>query len=222
MRNDASKPHNPLIMNNSSWQRQVNAENQRLEKLLTKLLHKSGLNVDTSKTTQILNVACGECREAETLVKVVQQIPGLEGVPPVRFLGTDLRDREIEDAANRFRNRQNTRFEFLVEDASKLDRNREIGSEFDLAFMRHQNFWDEPKVWRRIFEQGLDKLSDEGLLVITSYFDREHELALKAIAEVGGELIITERNIDSIELKYPGKSVDRHVAVFRRQRAKRT
>jgi hypothetical protein len=105
-----------------------------------------------------------------------------------------------------------------VEDASKLDRNREIGGEFDLAFMRHQNFWDEPQVWKRIFEQGLAKLSDEGLLVITSYFDREHELAQRAITEAGGELIVTERNLESLELAYPGKSVDRHIAVFRKKR----
>ncbi len=205
-------------MNTSAWRKQEAAENQRLEKLLAKMLREAGLKVRPDKTTQILDIACGECREADTLVKVVQEMPGSAGLAPVRLLGTDLRDREVEDAARRFRDRQNAKFEFLVEDASKLDRNREIGGEFDLAFMRHQNFWDDPKVWRRIFAQGLAKLSDEGLLVITSYFDREHELAQKAIAEAGGELIITERNLESIELKYPGKSVDRHVAVFRKKR----
>jgi hypothetical protein len=209
-------------MNTSAWRKQEAAENQRLEQILSKVLREAEFKVAPEKTMQILDIACGECREAETLVKVVQNLPNLRpeqgGVIPVRLLGTDLRDREVEDAARRFRSRQQAQFEFLVEDASKLDRNREIGGEFDLAFMRHQNFWDDPKVWRRIFAQGLAKLSEDGLLVITSYFDREHELAQKAIAEAGGELVITERNLESIELTYPGKSVDRHVAVFRKKR----
>jgi SAM-dependent methyltransferase len=174
---------------------------------------------------QILDIACGECREAPTLVQTVQElaaersVAGLQApeILPVRFLGTDLRDREVEMAAERFKSTEGADFEFLVEDASKLDRNREIGGDFDLAFLRHQNFWLDRRIWRRIFAQGLAKLSPDGHLVITSYFDREHQLAIAAMKEVGAELVYTERNLETIELAVPGKSVDRHIAVFRRK-----
>ena len=66
-------------------------------------------------------------------------------------------------------------------------------------------------------DQALGKLDDEGRLIITSYFDKEHELALEAIQKLGGELIATERNEESRELPTPGKSIDRHVAVFRKK-----
>jgi hypothetical protein len=68
----------------------------------------------------------------------------------------------------------------------------------------------------RIFEQSLHRLKDDGVLVLTSYFDREHELALQAFRSLGAEVVITERNAESRELGTPGKSVDRHVAVLRK------
>lgn len=204
-------------MNTSAIRAQEAEENRRLQRLVAKLLKEAQLKPAEKKPFQILDIACGECREAETLVKVAQELR--EGSDPglVRLVGTDIRNREVEDAARRFRNREDAKFEFLVEDASKLGRNKEMG-EFDLAFIRHQNFYLGATEWKHIFEQGLAKLSEDGMLVITSYFDKEHELAKRAIVEAGGELIVTERNLESIELAYPGKSVDRHVAVFRRKK----
>ena len=107
--------------------------------------------------------------------------------------------------------------EFLLEDCSKLDEHRELGGRFDMVFLRHQNYWNDPVVWREIFSRGLERLHDQGVLVITSYFDREHALALKAITKIGGELVTSVRNPDSRKLSTPGKSVDRHLAVFRRR-----
>lgn len=205
-------------MNTSAWRAQEAEENRRLQRILSRLLKESKFNPTGERPLQLLDIACGECREAETLVKVAQELQPGDKLAPVRLVGTDIRDREVEDATRRFRSRQDAQFEFLVEDASKLDRNREMGGEFDLAFIRHQNFWLGATEWKRIFEQGMKKLSEDGVLVITSYFDREHELATRAIAEAGGELIVTERNLESMELAYPGKSVDRHVAVFRRKK----
>lgn len=217
--NQGANPRN-FAMNTAAWRAQEAEENRRLQKLLGKLLRESGLNPAQKKGQpfQILDIACGECREAETLIKVAQEFQSPDSKAEVRLIGTDIRNREVEDAARRFRSRKDAKFEFLVENASRLDRNKEIGQDLDMAFIRHQNFWLDGTEWKRIFEQGLAKLSDEGLLVITSYFDREHELAKAAIAEAGGELIVTERNLESIELAIPGKSVDRHVAVFRRKK----
>jgi len=94
---------------------------------------------------------------------------------------------------------------------------KELGSEFDIAFMRHQNYWNGDTTWTQIYDQALHRLDEQGLLVITSYFDREHRLALDAIQGLGAELICSERNNDSrIVTDAPGKSVDRHVAVFRK------
>ncbi len=204
------------------------AENAALERVLRRALQKSGLPVRVRSSgskagkgpLQILDLACGTCREAGTLVEVFRDFSG--GDQAVRFVGADIRDRELEEAAARARAvaGPQDQFEFLTANCAKLGRHRELGQEFDVTFLRHQNYWNDKPVWQRIFEQGLEKLSDDGLLVITSYFDREHALALKALEGAGAELLITEQNEASRQLPTPGKSVDRHVAVFRKKLGK--
>ena len=83
--------------------------------------------------------------------------------------------------------------------------------------MRHQNFWNGDMTWTKIYDEALHRLDENGLFVITSYFDREHKLALDAIQSLGAQLVCSERNPHSRQLgDAPNKSVDRHVAVFRK------
>lgn len=169
----------------------------------------------------ILDVACGACDEAETLSDFFQSLRREEGVPPARTLlvGTDVRERELDEAKARFRTRADRAFEFFRGDASRLEGHRELRGAFDVLVFRHQNLYHGRALWQRIFEQGLTRLKDDGLLVITSYFDREHSLALDAFEKLGAEVLITEKNPVSRALITPGKSVDRHVAVLRKRRS---
>ena len=106
--------------------------------------------------------------------------------------------------------------EFFADDATRLVGYREIPRAFDIVFLRHQNVWNGEPVWSRIFGFALDRLAPGGRMLITSYFDREHLIALDLIKKLGGELHVTLENPDSRPLDYPGKSADRHVAVFGR------
>ena len=161
--------------------------------------------------TRILNLACGRCDEAETLIKVVREETQSD---QVKLVGADIRIREILQARERTANLDT---EFLLEDARTLDGHKEL-ADFDMVFMRHQNFWHGPEIWKEIFDTGLAKLNDDGLLVITSYFDKEHQLAIDALSQLGAELVHTVHNQDTRALKdAPGKSVDRHLAVFRKK-----
>ncbi|MCH1408720.1 MAG: class I SAM-dependent methyltransferase [Verrucomicrobiales bacterium] len=200
----------------------------RLKKMLRKVLGDDEAQVrrrlESRDETRILDIACGECREAEVLTDFIADLRGNKD-GEVRLTGMDVRAREIEDAQRRFggkrdlENRPGTReCEFLTGDASKLDQHAELGENFDFVFMRHQNYWNGAKTWEEIYDQALGKLDDEGRLIITSYFDKEHELALEAIKRLGGELISSEFNSETRELITEGKSVDRHVAIFKRKK----
>lgn len=159
---------------------------------------------------RILNLACGQCDEAETLVNFGQsQTQG-----GVQLIGADIRIREILQARA---NHSHLPAEFLLEDATKLGHHKQLGEDFNMVLLRHQNYWHGPEIWKRIFEQGLARLDENGLLVITSYFDKEHQLALDALQNLGAELVSTHHNLQSRELLTPGKSVDKHIAVFRRK-----
>lgn len=165
------------------------------------------------KDLRILNLACGRCDEAETLVKVGAEMTG--SPHHVEMVAADIRIREIRQARERF---GHLPAKFLIEDATRIDQHRELGDDFGLVFLRHQNFWHGQEVWKKIFDQGLARLDENGLLVITSYFDKEHRLAIKALRDLGMELVESRRTKGSRSLTdAPGKSVDRWVAVFRQK-----
>lgn len=169
-------------------------------------------NLKASGDMRILNLACGRCDEAETLVTVGQE---LTAGGPVEMIGADIRIREIRQAREQH---AHLPARFLIEDATKMDQHKELGEDFNLVFLRHQNFWHGQELWKKIFDQGIAKLRPDGMLVITSYFDVEHKLALKALEALGMEVVSNQRNKASRELSdAPGKSVDRWVAVLRRK-----
>lgn len=200
----------------------------RLRRMLRKV---AGDDADTVRRrlsardeARILDIACGECREAEVLTDFLEDLKG-EGGAKVKLTGIDVRAREIANAEKKFGRRHGKdekrgarEFEFLDGDATKLQEHVELGDDFDLVFLRHQNFWNGERTWEEIFDHALDKTGDDGRLVITSYFDKEHALALEAIQRLGGELIRSEFNPETRQLSTPGKSVDRHVAIFKKKK----
>ncbi|WP_050023824.1 hypothetical protein [Verrucomicrobium sp. BvORR034] len=182
--------------------------------VLTNLLQGSvapHLHLPPTGDLRVLNLACGRCDEAETLVKFGQS----QTAGQVNLVGADIRIREILQARE---NHAHLPAEFLLEDATKLHLHKQMGEDFNMVLLRHQNYWHGPELWKKIFEQGLSKVDEEGLLVITSYFDKEHELALGALQNLGAELVTTTHNPLARKLLTPGKHVDKHVAVFRRKR----
>ena len=185
----------------------ISQDMARLRSLLKDSLQS---NLPPADGLRILNLACGRCDEAETLVSVGSELT--QG-GPVEMIGADIRIREIRQARERH---ARLPAEFLIQDATKLDEHKQLGDDFNLVFLRHQNFWHERELWKKIFDQGRARLGKNGLLVITSYFDEEHRLALAALKALGMEVVSNKRNKASRALKdAPGKSVDRWVAVLR-------
>jgi SAM-dependent methyltransferase len=176
----------------------------------------------------LLNLACGYCEEGAVLSAFWGR-----GGRRVRQFAMDLRHAEIDKARRRYaatermfeaagitkirRRDEGSDVEFIADDATSLVGYGEIPEHYDVVFIRHQNLWHDRATWLRIFEFSLTRIADNGLLLITSYFDREHLLALELIKSLGGEVLVSERNLSSRELGYPGKSVDRHVAAIARQ-----
>lgn len=207
---DSSPGESPLLVQASTALPSSTAQDMaRLRGLL-----KEGLepNLKPTGDMRILNLACGRCDEAGTLVSVGQD---LTGGGHVEMVGADIRIREIRQAREQH---ANLPAKFLIEDATKIDQHKELGDDFNMVFLRHQNFWHGQELWKKIFDQGIAKLRPDGMLVITSYFDVEHKLALKALEALGMEVVSNKRNKASRALAdAPGKSVDRWVAVLRRK-----
>ena len=162
----------------------------------------------------LLNLACGRADETGVLAKVLA-----EKSKSAHIQGLDIRAPEIGQANSRWKKKleKGSTADFIVHRGDRLLDLQEVGTP-DVAFLRHQNFWNDQPVWTEIFDQALERLDENGLLVITSYFDQEHELATKALEKMGAIQVGSIVNPNSRELSdAPGKSVDKHLAVFRKK-----
>jgi SAM-dependent methyltransferase len=155
----------------------------------------------------VLNLACGRADETGVLAAAVA--PAEIGF----YLGMDLRGDAIEDAEKRWE-LPGGEIHFREGNAAMIGRMEGL-PEFDIVFIRHQNYWHEPMVWEGILDEALAALKDGGVLVCTSYFDLEHELLSASMRERGATLLANLRNAFSRDLPdAEGKSVDRWVAVW--------
>ncbi len=159
----------------------------------------------------VWNLACGRADESGALAAA------LKPARIAHYLGIDLRGHCIREARQRWK-LPGAVTEFIEGDAAALPAGTGP-SVPDIIFIRHQNYWHEPKVWDRIFARALTCLADDGLLACTSYFDHEHELMTTAMRTLGAVRVADFKNPVSRPLAdAPGKSVDRHLAAFTKVR----
>ena len=187
-----------------------------LKRALRTTLAKLGEVSKPGTEQRILNLACGRADETGVLAEVFG-----EGAGSLDIVGADIRTSEIEEANHRWNTKDDDDIQtrFHVEDGKRFLDAMSSNDCFDLTFMRHQNFWNDPVRWGRMFDGALRQLSDDGLFVITSYFDKEHRLACEKLSKLGAVKVAEYRNPLSRALsEAPGKSIDRHIAIFRRLR----
>ncbi len=184
-----------------------------LKTLETNLRNVLGPHLLEKEHLSLLNLACGRGDETGVLAKLLS-----EKSSSAHLQGLDIRAAEIGQANSLWIKEleDKTSSDFIVYRGDPLLDLQEGGSP-DIAFLRHQNYWNDKPVWTAIFDQALERLNEEGLLVITSYFDKEHALASKALEQLGAIQVGSIVNPNSRTLiDAPGKSVDKHLAVFKK------
>ena len=155
----------------------------------------------------VLNLACGRADESGVLAAAIKP------AEVAFYLGMDLRSDAIAEAKKRWE-LPGGDIDFRVGNAATIGRMEGL-PDFDMVFIRHQNYWHDPLVWEGILDEALVTMKDGGYLVCTSYFDMEHELFLASMRERGVTLLANLRHAFSRDLPdAEGKSVDRWVAVW--------
>ncbi len=187
---------------------------QRLDQLLTDVAALVPWPNFGNEVT-VVNLACGRADETGVLWKHF-----FRKNQRAWYFGCDLRQAEIQEARGRWKSPLGVdwHIDFRVGDAANTSHLPERASTrgiADVIFIRHQNFWDAPAVWDRIFNNAKHLLRDNGRLVITSYFDREHELALASLKTNGFTLLVdVPHHAGRMLHDAPGKFVDRKIAVL--------
>lgn len=195
----------------SNYIKYLNQDLNQLKLLLTPLIA-AHLSI-TSDSIRCLNLACGRADESGILRELLS--PYTENL---QIFGVDIRERELDLARSRWKSDPQTSYNFLYHDATKLHLINELAQLCDIVVMRHQNYWNGAITWQNIYDSALNRLYPDGILIITSYFDKEHLQAIQAIQQLGATLLTTIKNpISRPVTDAPNKSVDRHIAIFSKQ-----
>ena len=187
----------------------IGADVRRLGGLLKLGLQAAGWNAPAAPA--VLNLACGRADETGVLLTTVAPLAS-----DLFYLAIDLRPVEAAEGKARWvpAAPPGWQLDFRAGDASRTDRMRQLPA-FHLVFIRHQNYWHDPDTWLVLFRNALGCLAPGGLLVITSYFDREHELAMACLLQSGAvKLADLHHPHDRPLTDAPNKAVDRRLAVF--------
>ncbi len=169
----------------------------------------AGIRFHRSGKLAVLNLACGRADETGAIAAALS--PAEIGF----YFGIDLRADTITEARSRW-SLPGGVIEFRCGDASVIHAMKQLPAA-DLIFIRHQNYWNDPASWDKLLGRALAMLTPCGVMVCTSYFDHEHDLLKAALKTRGAEILWDVRHLSSRPLpEEPGKSVDRHLAIFRR------
>lgn len=195
------------IFSHSGIQQDIHALGLSLSDALTS----AKITLKYKPSVRILNLACGRSDETKVLLDILAPCSDAR-----ELIGVDIRQREIAEACSRWNQLKNEDTSFIVHDGTQIHTLSASREGFDFAFMRHQNFWNGDTTWMRIYDQALHALKPDGFLIITSYFDREHMLALSALQSLGAQLLLNWQNPRSrmIDARIR-KSADRHLAIFK-------
>jgi hypothetical protein len=122
--------------------------------------------------------------------------------PTVKVIGIDISEKEIKEAikANTVKGSSTSPSkvpDYLLlkqADATELDQYDFIPEKVDVITIRHQQISASEETWTKIFQQALNKVKDDGVVVLTSCTESEHSRMLKAMQSIGAEIVFSGEN----------------------------
>ncbi len=202
--------------------------------MLVDVVGQSDFVPPVGRPTKVLNIGCGKCEELAVLDTF---FTGNEFIDKgrlknhIQFWGVDVDEDSVKDAINYHSPYVDypTRvlpdhLHFIAGDARSLDQMAELPAEVDVAFFRHprhngNDHLDDGAVlrWRKIFEQALNKLSKNGIMVFTMYLEVERDLLLKMLSSLPVNITVNKKNNFTEEVYFEEEVVaDSYVVVVKK------
>jgi len=199
----------------------------RLWNMLVTYVNQSGYRKPKERKTEILSIGCGDGKDARALDEFFGE--GNFGSPSdnINYTGVDVDVNAIEKAIERNKrpdfSAQVTKYklpenyQFICGDATDLAGLKGVPLKADVVMIRHQQIYNNEEVWRKIFQNALERVNEDGIIIITSFSDVEHEMMIKAINTLNCELLVNERNkFAMVTNMSPKVSIDRNVLILKK------
>jgi len=207
--------------------REVGDDKARFWNTLIHFVNKTEFTLPQDRLTQVLVLGCGKCREGKALNNFFGGERIGDNSSRAKVIGIDIDQRAIEEAIEGHKVPDFSKpvttlflpsnFEFIHGDATRLDQYEQIPKQVDVVVVRHQQISSSEEIWGSIFEQALERVSPDGIVILTSYSDSEHKMLMKKLATTKHcQIVWNERNPYEKSLDHPEVSADRHVAVVKR------
>ncbi|HVA96205.1 MAG TPA: class I SAM-dependent methyltransferase [Candidatus Acidoferrales bacterium] len=162
--------------------------------MLVDEVNKTGYEIPQDSKTTILDIGCGICEEAPVLNAFFGGNEYNVVTDSVQLIGVD-NDLEQIDYARRYHGAQP--YEFYHGDARNLDEIPQVPSLVDGVVIRHEQIGTDQEAWTSIYENAYARLRDGGIMIITSFFDSEHQKTVAALESMGCKVVLDKRNSDS-------------------------
>lgn len=197
---------------------------ERFWNMLITNINEANFEMPQDRNVKIIDLACGVCEEKN----VVNAYFGGGNNPYLLNKNVELFGIDNDVEAVRLANEKvlpdyRDNYKFVNGDATNLDKYPEIPGSADVVIMRHQqmfqpnynkNYVVETELWKNIFEQGLKRLNDKGVYLVTSYTSDEHKRFLEFLTEEDCQIINTGDNEFAEPLGAGG--IDKYVIVLKK------
>jgi len=206
---------------------EVGDNRKRFWNMLVATVARSGYKPPQGRQTIILNLGCGRCEEGIVLSAFFGGEDFGNSSENVKLIGVDINQKAIEEAISLYsvfdfsgeitKHVLPPNYEFIVSDATNLDQYQQIPKKVDVVVIRHQQIANDEQTWVKIFQQAIQRVSKDGIIIITSLFDIEHQMLIEALRKLDCEIVIDESNPYAKPLGHPEISLDRRVAIIRKK-----
>jgi len=186
----------------------------------------------TDRQVQILDLACGSGRSSSVLNEYFGL--GKKGYPSskAKVIGIDIDENAINQAIAKSKHTDLSLksgylfvlpnyFEFIQADATiHLDAIPSVSKQTDVILIRHQQISADNRgsqTWKTIFEQALNHLSPDGILILTSFTEMENKMLLQQLKNLNATILVNEKNPHAMPLSQPEIAADNFVTIVKRR-----
>jgi len=185
----------------NGFTKNIDQEIERFDHILGTALEQSEYRRPLTGILSVLDVTCGYCYEVPALVNHFGQI---------NITGIDINADKIEVAKERAKGLPGNH-EFIIGDAGRLNVYPEMPAKVDVALIRRQNIFHVPRAWENIFDQTMQHLTTNGLAIVTSLTDIEHEMMTNAFSNLGYD---ADKRVSTLTPYHGGHVRTKHARYF--------